>query len=155
MNMGLLILDSINLIRFSLGSVVDLIMLGSWFVLNFRLMILVEIYGSIKVYNWFLWKHKLKFLVLCTTFLEEFKQILEYKFFEIICSSLFLLVFNLRTKLLNKINITTYFENLTIKLRVLHALSTCVKFCVNRILFTIWCINLYFMHNIKLQKFAI
>ena len=51
MNMGLLILDSINLIKFSLGSVVDLIMLGSWFVLNFRLMILVEIYGSIKVYN--------------------------------------------------------------------------------------------------------
>ena len=49
--MGLLILDSINLIRFSLGLVVDLIVLGSWFVLNFGLMILVEIYGSINVYN--------------------------------------------------------------------------------------------------------
>lgn len=58
--MGLLILDSINLIRFSLGSMVDLIMLGSWFVLNFRLVILVEIYGSIKVYNLFLWKHKVE-----------------------------------------------------------------------------------------------
>ena len=38
---------------------------------------------------------------------------------------------------LNKINITTYFENLTIELHVIYALNTHVKFCVNRILFTI------------------
>ena len=39
--------------------------------------------------------------------------------------------------LLNKINITTYFENLTVELHVLYTLNTHVKFCVNRILFTI------------------
>ena len=38
---------------------------------------------------------------------------------------------------LNKIKITTYFENRTIELLVLYALNTHVKFCVNRILFTI------------------
>ena len=41
------------------------------------------------------------------------------------------------TNSLNKINITTYFENLIIELYVLYALNTHVKFCVNRILFTI------------------
>ena len=40
------------------------------------------------------------------------------------------------TTLLNKINITIYFENLTIELHVLYALNTHVKFCINRILFT-------------------
>ena len=35
--------------------------------------------------------------------------------------------------LLNKINITTYFENLIVKLHIFYAF----KFCVNRILFTI------------------
>ena len=54
---------------------------------------------------------------------------------------------NLRTKfskkigysltLLNKINITIYFENLTVKLHVLYTHNTHIKFCVNRILFTI------------------
>ena len=39
--------------------------------------------------------------------------------------------------LLNKINITTYFENLIVELHVLYVLNTHVKFCVNRILFTI------------------
>ena len=34
-------------------------------------------------------------------------------------------------------NITTYFENLIIELRVFYALNTNVKFCVNQILFTI------------------
>ena len=37
----------------------------------------------------------------------------------------------LQPTLLNKINITIYFENLTIELHVLHALITHVKFCVN------------------------
>ena len=41
------------------------------------------------------------------------------------------------TNSLNKINITTYFENLTVELHFLYALNTHVKFCVNRILFTI------------------
>ena len=41
------------------------------------------------------------------------------------------------TILLNKINITTYFRNLTVELHVLYALNTHVKFCVNWILFTI------------------
>lgn len=32
----------------------------------------------------------------------------------------------------------------------LYVLNTHLKFCVNRILFTIWSISLYFMHNFKL-----
>ena len=35
------------------------------------------------------------------------------------------------TYLLNKINISTYFENLTVELHILYAFSTHVKFCVN------------------------
>ena len=38
---------------------------------------------------------------------------------------------------LNKINITTYFENITVELYVLYALNIHVKFCVNWILFII------------------
>ena len=41
------------------------------------------------------------------------------------------------TTLLNKINITIYFENLTFELHGLYALNTHVKFCVNLILFII------------------
>ena len=41
------------------------------------------------------------------------------------------------TILLNKIKITTYFENITIELYVLYTLNTHVKFHVNRILYTI------------------
>ena len=59
------------------------------------------------------------------------------------------------TTLLNKINITTYFENLTIKFYVLYALNTHVKFCINQILFTVSFISLYLMHNFKLQKIVI
>ena len=48
---------------------------------------------------------------------------------------------NLATKLvvasLNKINITAYFENLTVEFHVLYALNIHVNFCVNRMLFTI------------------
>ena len=54
-----------------------------------------------------------------------------------------------------KINITKYFENLTIKLHIFYALNTYFKFCVNQILFTILFISLYFVHNFKLQKLAI
>ena len=42
-----------------------------------------------------------------------------------------------RLALLNKINMTIYFENLTVELHVLYALNTHVKFCINHILFTI------------------
>ena len=50
----------------------------------------------------------------------------------------------------NKINITTYFENLTVELHVLYTFDTHVKFYVNHILFTILFISFYFMHNFKL-----
>ena len=36
-----------------------------------------------------------------------------------------------------KINITTYFENLTVELHVFYSFNTHIKFYVNRILFTI------------------
>jgi len=36
---------------------------------------------------------------------------------------------------------TTYFENLVVRLHVLYALNTPVKFYVNRMLFTLWSIN--------------
>ena len=41
------------------------------------------------------------------------------------------------TILLKKINITTYYENLTVELYVLYVLNTHIKFCINRKLFTI------------------
>ena len=41
------------------------------------------------------------------------------------------------TTLLNKIDITSYFENLIVELHALYTLNTHIKFCVNRILFTI------------------
>ena len=40
------------------------------------------------------------------------------------------------TTLLNKINIITYFENLTVELHFLYTLNTHIKFCINWILFT-------------------
>ena len=59
------------------------------------------------------------------------------------------------TRFFSPTNIITYFENLTVELHVFYTLSIYVKFCVNRILFTIWSISLYFMHNFKLQKLTI
>ena len=50
---------------------------------------------------------------------------------------------------LKKINMATYFKNLTIKLHILYIFKTHVKFHVNRILF----IN--FMYNFRLQKIEI
>ena len=61
----------------------------------------------------------------------------------------------LATTLLNIINIIIYFEYLIAKLHVFYAFNTHVKFCVNKILFTIGFIRLYFTHNFKLQKLAI
>ena len=50
---------------------------------------------------------------------------------------------------------TTYFKNLTIELYVLYVLKTHVKFHVNRMLFTIQFVNLFFMNNVRLQKLEI
>ena len=47
------------------------------------------------------------------------------------------LVIILDYKLTQKINITTYFENLIVEFHVLYALNTHVNFCVNWMLFTI------------------
>ena len=55
-------------------------------------------------------------------------------------------------KLTLKINMVTYFKNLTVGLHVLYVLNTYIKFCVNWILFTIHFINLFFMYNLVLQK---
>ena len=46
-----------------------------------------------------------------------------------------------------KINIATYFEILTVKLHVFYILIMHVKFRVNRMLFTIRCINFLFISN--------
>ena len=47
-----------------------------------------------------------------------------------------------------KINIVIYFENLIVGLHVYYVFNRHVKFRVNQMLFTIWSINLFFMHNI-------
>ena len=52
-----------------------------------------------------------------------------------------------------KINIATYFENLTVKLHVFYVLNTHIKFHVSQMLFIIRSTNLFFMHNFRLQKF--
>ena len=59
------------------------------------------------------------------------------------------------TTLLNKINNTIYFENLTVELHVVYGLKTYVKFYVNQILFFIWSINLnfYVILDYKNSKF--
>ena len=60
----------------------------------------------------------------------------------------------MRTKFSYKLHwfIDTYFKNLIIELHVLYVLNTHVKFFANWILFTIWSINLFFIHNFILQK---
>ena len=54
-----------------------------------------------------------------------------------------------------KINMVTYFNNLTVELHVFYVLNTHIKFYINWILFTIQLINLFFMHNFRLQNFEI
>ena len=46
-------------------------------------------------------------------------------------------------------------KNLTVELHILYALNRHVKFCISQILFTIWSISLYFLHNFKQQKLVI
>ena len=50
---------------------------------------------------------------------------------------------------------TTYFENLTIRLYILYIINTYIKFYVNQVLFTIRFINFFFMHNFILYKLEI
>ena len=47
------------------------------------------------------------------------------------------------------------FENLSIRLHFLYALNKHVKFHLNRMLFTIQSINLFFVHNFLSQKLEI
>ena len=53
-----------------------------------------------------------------------------------------------------KINITIYFENLSVELYVLYVVNTYFKF-VHWMLFTIQFINLFFIYNFKLQELEI
>ena len=46
-------------------------------------------------------------------------------------------------------------ENIIVELHVLYVLNTHVKFHSNRMLFTIQSMNLFFMHNFRLQKLEI
>ena len=39
-----------------------------------------------------------------------------------------------------------------IRLQILYILNMYVKFCLNRMLFTIWLINLFFIHNFRQKK---
>ena len=47
------------------------------------------------------------------------------------------------------------FKNLTVEFHVPYVLNMHIKFHSNRILFTIWSINLFFIHNFRLQKLKI
>ena len=60
----------------------------------------------------------------------------------------------MRTKFSYKFHwfIDTYFKNLIIELHVFYVLNTHVKFFVNWMLFIIWSINLFFIHNFIIQK---
>ena len=59
------------------------------------------------------------------------------------------------TTLTKKNNIFIYFENPTVGVSVLHVLNMYIKFYVNQMLFTIRFINLFLMHNFRLQKLEI
>ena len=47
------------------------------------------------------------------------------------------------------------FENLTVEFYVSYVFNMHIKFRSNRILFTIWLINLFFIYNFRLQKLEI
>ena len=47
------------------------------------------------------------------------------------------------------------FENLTVEFHVPYVLNIYIKFRSDRILFTIWSINLFFIYNFRLQKLEI
>ena len=54
-----------------------------------------------------------------------------------------------------KNNITTYFEILIFGLHVLYVFNTHIKFRDNWMLFIIQSINLFFIHNFRIQNFEI
>ena len=54
-----------------------------------------------------------------------------------------------------KINMIIYFENLIVRVYVLYILNKYIKFHVNKMLLIIRSINLFFIHNFRLQKFQI
>ena len=53
------------------------------------------------------------------------------------------------------IKMTIYFENITVGLYILYIFKMHIKFCANKMLFTIQSINLFFMYNFRLQKLEI
>jgi len=53
------------------------------------------------------------------------------------------------------INMAIYFENITVGLYILYIFNTHIKFCANKMLFTIQFINLFFIYNFRLQKLEI
>ena len=53
------------------------------------------------------------------------------------------------------INMSTYFENLTIEFHILYVLNTYVKFHINQISFTILFINLFLIYNFIPRKLEI
>ena len=66
---------------------------------------------------------------------ESFDSVFMWNIINYQKNQFFFLGQNLVTKLvitsINKINITSYFENLTVQLYVLFTLNTHVKFCIN------------------------
>ena len=53
------------------------------------------------------------------------------------------------------IKMAIYFENITVGLYILYIFKMHIKFCANKMLFTIQSINLFFMYNFRLQKLEI
>ena len=56
---------------------------------------------------------------------------------------------------IEKINMFIYFGNLFAGVPILYVYSMHIKFHVNQLLFTIRSINLFLMHNFRLQKLEI
>ena len=54
----------------------------------------------------------------------------------------------------NKI-ITVIFENLIVEFHVPYVLNMHINFRSNQMIFTIWLINFFFIHNFRLQKLEI
>ena len=66
---------------------------------------------------------------------EQFYLIQKNRFYE--CSKHIQIYSKHDVQSANFINVETYFKNLTVELHVLYAFNTHVKYCVNRISFTI------------------
>ena len=56
---------------------------------------------------------------------------------------------------IEKISMFIYFESLSARVLVLYVFNMHIKFHVNQTLFTIRSINLFLIHNFKLQKLEI